>query len=245
MDPTYAATQLNEAKKDERKYDEAYSLFQLGQFKESHSILTNLAAKKDIKIKGLLAKADLLLAMCEGSLNGEDAYITKLNYVVKKHPNTPEEARAKEILRFVRGDKQAFDPILYTENTEAFSMDPEKLHYVLVVLYSKSSKTMTSSKIDVSSFNQKNFKDDKLKISSIFLNKEDGSQIILIRKFRNQEIAMNYYNTVEENKEGFIKSETEYDIFAVTQKSYREIVKQKSANNYRAFFQGNYLSESN
>lgn len=244
-DPNYAAEQLNEAKKDERTYDRAYALFESGQFQESFDILTVLAAKKDIKIKGLQAKADLLLAMCEGNLNGQDAYVTKLNYVVKKHPNTPEQARAREILRFVKGDNQAFDPILYTEGSENFTLEPEKLHYVLVILYSKSSKDMTKSKIDVSAFNQKNFKNDKLKISSIFLNKEEGSQIILVRKFRNKEIAMTYYTKVNENIEDYIKSNVEYDLFAVTQKSYREIVKQKTVNSYREFFENNYLSGSN
>ncbi len=242
VDPNYAEDQLNEAKKVERSYDKAYALFQEGNYQSSYDILSVIGKTKDIKIKGLLAKIDLLMAMCEGNLQGQDAYITRLNYVVKKHPNTPEEARAKEILRFVKGDKQAFDPVLYTEDTESFNLDPEKLHYVLVVLYSKSSKTMTSSKIDVSSFNQKHFKNDKLKISSIFLNKEDGSQIILVRKFRNMDLAMTYFKKVQDNRESFIKSEVEYDIFAVTQKSYREIVKQKSVNAYRSFFEGNYLS---
>jgi hypothetical protein len=220
----------------------AYSKFQSGQYAESYALLESLGKEDAKKIKPVSGKMDLLKAMCDGNLNGEDAYITSLNYVVKKHPNTPEEARAKEILRFIKGDKQAFDPILYNEGAEDFVLEPNKLHYVLVVLYSKSSKDMTTSKISVSTFNQKNFKEDKLKLSSIFLNKEEGSQIILIRKFRNKEISMDYYNTVKANEDDYISADVEYDIFAVTQKSYREIVKNKSANAYRGFFEKKYLS---
>jgi len=242
-DPNYAASQLDEAKKLERQYDKAYELFNQGDYEDSKYMLEELAKEEDDRIKGLMPKIDLLKAMTEGNLSGEDAYITALNYVVKKHPNTPEEARAKEILRFVKGDKQAFDPILYNESGEDFKTDPAKLHYVLVVLFSKSSKDMTTSKIDISTFNQKNFKDSKLKISSIFLNKEEGSQIILVRKFKSQDDAMSYHTKATADIVDFIKKDVEYEVFAVTQKSYREIVKQKSVNAYRAFFEANYLTE--
>lgn len=243
-DPNYAATQLNEEKKLQRQYDEAYEFFAEGNYQQSKEMLDELAKVEDDRIIPLMPKIDLLLAMTEGNLSGQDAYITQLNYVVKKHPNTPEETRAKEILRFIKGDKQAFDPILYNESGEDFTSDPAKLHYVLVVLYSKSSKDMTSSKIDISTFNQKNFKDQKLKISSIYLNKDDGSQIILIRRFKDQDEAMTYYLKATGDKEAFINSkEVEYEVFAVTQKSYREIVKQKSANAYRDFFKNAYLTD--
>ncbi|GLR18620.1 type IX secretion system periplasmic lipoprotein PorW/SprE [Portibacter lacus] len=239
-DPNYGDKQLNEAKKVERKYEQAYSLFEDGEYASAKGLLIELANEDNEKLKGLSAKIDLLSAMCVANLEGEAAYITSLNYVVKKHPNTPEEARAKEILRFVKGDKKAFDPILYNESGEDFKVEPDKLHYVIVILYSKSSKDMTTSKIDISTFNQKNFKDDKLKISSIYLNKDEGSQIILVRKFSNQLTAMEYHQKAVEAEEGFISKDLEYEVFAVTQKSYREIVKQRSADSYRGFFEANY-----
>lgn len=242
-DPNYASNQLDEAKKLERQYDQAYALFNKGDYQGSKDLLEELAKIKDDRVKDIMPKIDLLNAMTEGNLSGQDAYITALNYVVKKHPNTPEETRAKEILRFIKGDKQAFDPILYNESGEAFKTDPEKLHYVLVVLFSKSSKDMTTSKIDISTFNQKNFKDKKLKISSIFLNKEEGSQIILVRKFKNQDEAMTYHSKASADVVQFITKDLEYEVFAVTQKSYREIVKQKSVNAYREFFEANYVED--
>ncbi len=242
IDPNYAATQLNEAKKVERNYDKAYVYFQNNQYQESKDLLEELGNEDPLKTKGLLAKIDLLKAMCEGNLQGQDEYIIALNYVVKKHPNTPEQARANEILRFIKGDTQAFDPILYTENTEEFTVEEDKLHYVLVVLFTSSSKDMTSSKIDISAFNQKKYNDAKLKISSIFLNKDDGSQIILIRKFDDMTTAMDYFKDSQANGEEFLKGgDFKYEVFAVTQKSYREIVKQKSVNAYRVFFENNYL----
>ncbi|WP_235297559.1 type IX secretion system periplasmic lipoprotein PorW/SprE [Portibacter marinus] len=241
-DPNYAADQLNEAKQVERKYEKAYALFEAGQYEDSKALLDELKSMDITRTENVMAKVDLLSAMVDGNLEGKDAYITSLNYVVKKHPNTPEEVRAKEILRFVKGDDNAFNPVLYNESVEDFKTEPDKLHYMLVVLYSKSSKDMTTSKIDISAFNQKNFKDDKLKISNIFLNKDEGSQIILVRKFQNQDLAMDYYNEATKNSDEFIKQDFDYEIFAVTQKSYREIVKQKSTAAYKQFFEQQYLN---
>lgn len=243
-DPNYARNILNEAKKTERMYGLAYELFSDGLYADSKNILEELSTKSKEDLKGLEAKIDLLKAMCDGNIEGEDAYITSLNFVVNKHPKTPEETRAKEILRFIKGDKQAFDPILYNESGEDFKEDADKLHYVLVVIYSESGKDMTDAKIKVSTFNQKYHDDEKLRISSIFLNKEDGAQLILVRKFRDKAKAMEYYNNVQKNKEEYVSQEVEYDIFAVTQQSYREIIKQRSVKGYRGFFEASYLANS-
>ena len=55
---------------------------------------------------------------------------------------------------------------------------------------------------------------------------------------------MKYFDGVKKNKELFIKDqEVGYDIFAVTQKNYREVIKQKGTTNYRAFFDQNYLDK--
>lgn len=242
-DPNYVSNMLNEAKQIEQKYSEAYKLFDQGAFEQSKSMLEALSGKPKEDIETLEARIDLLKAMCTGNLEGKDAYITALNFVVNKHPNTPEEARAKEILRFLKGDNQAFDPLLYNESTEDFKLEPDKLHYVLVVIYSDASKDMTDAKIKISSFNQKYHKDEKLRISSIYLNKEEGAQLILVRKFRDMEHAMNYYNNVQSNKVEYVKDDINYEIFPVTQQGYREIIKQKTVNNYRPFFENNYLNE--
>ena len=53
---------------------------------------------------------------------------------------------------------------------------------------------------------------------------------------------MEYFDKTESDKSDFVKVDAEYEVFAVTQKTYREIVKQRSVNSYRVFFERNYLS---
>ena len=82
-------------------------------------------------------------------------------------------------------------------------------------------------------------------MSNIYLNVQEKSQIILVRSFENKEKAMKYYNGVEKNKKEYVtKAKTDFNIFVSTQKNYREVIKQRSANNYRVFFDKHYLGKN-
>jgi len=101
---------------------------------------------------------------------------------------------------------------------------------------------MNDAKITISDYNEKYFKLDKLRLNNLYLNNENKAQIILVRKFSNKEKAMNYYNGIKKNKQDFLsEEETPHDVFAVTSRNYRELMKQKSAKSYRAFFEKEYL----
>ncbi len=238
-DPNYALELQNEAKQVERNYDDTYALFTDGQYQEVFDITE--------KINGtttnpeLLPKYALLNAMCIGHLKGKEDYISALKQVSNRHPNTPESVRAKEIMRFLKGDEEAFDKALFDEEKDIFSLEENKLHYVILVVYDASNKKINDTKIALSNYHKEYHKLDKLKITDIYLNVEDKSKIILIRKFRNKEKAMKYVETSEKNSKDFVSTkDVAYDLFAISQKNYREVIKEKSVNSYRAFYEKNY-----
>jgi len=177
------------------------------------------------------------------SSSGKQKYIKELQDLIKRHKGTPEEIRAKEILRFLNGDNTAFNEILYEEGVEKFTADNDKLHYIFVVVYGESKK-LQAIKISISDYNKKFHRTDKLSITTIALNPDEDSHIVLIRSFDNKARAMDYLNSVEQNQMQFInkpgKDPISYDLFAATQKNYREIVKQRNVNAYREFFKDNY-----
>ena len=51
---------------------------------------------------------------------------------------------------------------------------------------------------------------------------------------------MGYFDGVSKNGEDFLPEDTEYEMFAVTQYNYRQILKTRSLVNYRTFFEENY-----
>ena len=243
VDPNYAANQANDKDNDANLYASTYEIFEAGKHDE---VLSNVEKAFDKLDKGnpLLPKFALLQSMSLGKVNGKEAYIQSLQKLISRYPNTPEETRAKEILRFIRGDQKAFDGRLYDELSEDFSPDDTKLHYILVVIHDWSEKALQEAKIAISNYNKEFHQLEKLRISDLPLNKDDGTQLILIRKFRNKDKAMKYYTGTLKNSAKFLDpNKTGFDIFASTQKNYREIAKKKGVEEYRPFFEKYYLTE--
>jgi hypothetical protein len=181
--------------------------------------------------------------MATGKLKGKKEYINSLKTMIATYPNTDEEARAKEILRFLNGDQEAFADIDQGEAEEAFKVNDEKLHYVCVIVTSKKDSDVNAAKISISNYNRKYHKVDRIRLSNTILSKENNTDVLLLRKFSNKEKAMKYYKEVERNKKEFMEPNVSYDIFAVTQQNYREIMKKKSIKEYEIFFKKNYLEE--
>lgn len=240
LDPSYA----NELMKDEQNlvdyYNETYNLFEQHQYTTVNERLsqTNTLFGDD---NDLRAKFSLLQAMVTGNIEGKEAYISALREVSTRHANTPEDTRAKEIMRFLRGDSNAFDKALYSEAQELFKLDDNKLHYIVAVIYESNEAKKRDAKVAISTYNKKYHKLDKLRITDIYLNAQDKTQIILVRKFKNRKEAMQYYDQVMISKDEYIDDSVSYDLFAVTQKNYREIIKQKNVKNYGLFFDQNYI----
>ncbi len=241
-DPSYANQLLTSEQKLQNYYDETYSLFQGHKYDAVRERLSSVDEMYDSK-HPLKSKFALLEAMTIGQSDGKEAYLSALKNVTTRHPNTPEEKRAQEIIRFLRGNQNAFDEVLYDEALEKFSLSDNKLHYVIAVLYDSNDTKKRDAKIAITGYNKKYHKLDKLRVTDIYLSTKDKTQIVLVRKFKNRDKAMEYYSSVMENKSEYIDSSISYELYAVTQKNYREIIKQKSIDEYKVFFDAKYLEK--
>jgi len=241
-DPTYIESMMAEGKIQETMYNAAYKSFEGGDYSNVISLEKEAFDKfKDENVFG--SKYALLSAMATGKMKGKDAYIRSLKSMIATYPNTDEEARAKEILRFLNGDEEAFASIDEGEAEQAFRANDSKLHYICVIVRSKKDSDLNAAKISISNYNRKYHKVDRIRISSTILNKDNNTDVILLRKFSNKEAAMKYYNEVERNKKEFMEPKVSYELFAVTQQNYREVMKKKSTKEYEVFFNKNYLEE--
>lgn len=239
-DPAYVDNFLKESKIQENLYNETYSKFSAGDYTAVLS-MEKRAKEKFTDNNTFESKYALLSAMATGKISGKEEYISALKNMIATYPNTPEQTRAKEILRFLRGDEEAFADIDANEAVQDFKSDDDKLHYVIVVISSKTDSDLNAAKISVSNYNRKYHKVDKIRISSSTLNKENNTQVVLLRRFDNKEAAMKYYNEVTRNDDEFMETKMSYDVFPITQQNFREIMKKKSIKEYEVFFKENYL----
>ncbi len=240
-DPEYALAQLEAEKAPVRYYEKTYELFEKGKYQNVVQ-RANKAGEFVGDDKSLLAKMALLKAMSLGQTKGKKDYIRNLDNLIKDYPNTPEERRATEIKRFLSGDESAFDEVLYNEDKQQFVTDFDKLHYGLIVVFKASSKVLNEMRIDMSKFHKTYFSLDQLTTQTIPLDQDNKVSLILVRKFDDKQKAMDYYQTIDEKDKEFIKKKGySFEFFVINQNNYREVVKSRSVNEYRIFFEEEYL----
>lgn len=242
-DPTYFDG-INEAKMAvSNYYDAAFKQFEEGNYDVVASMIEE-AEKKFGKDHKLRAKFALLAAMTTGNLKGQEEYIKALQDVITRYPNTPEQTRAREVMRFLKGDSDAFKSVSIDEVDAIFEEENEKLHYMIVVIFGATEEQFELSKIDISNYNKKKHAVKKLQLGDIGLNRSENTQIILIRKFKNKEKAIEYHNDITKNKASVINdSNVNYEVYPITQRNYRKVVEQKSVNNYRIWVEDKYLKK--
>ncbi len=241
-DPEYAKKLASNEGSIEDYYNQTYELFEKGKNKKVIN-RANGVEEKFPKEKAFKAKFALLKAMAVGKQSGKEEYMIALDEVIKKYPDADETTRAKEILRFLKGDEAAFDPVLFTEGEQSFKKEEDKLHYAMVVIYKIDAFQTDEVKEDINNYIKKHHNLDRLSLSNIGLNRDANSQIILIRKFADEATAMDFYNGVESKKKEFIKENIPYDFLVVTQNNYREIIKKRSIKEYLQFFETNYSTK--
>jgi tetratricopeptide (TPR) repeat protein len=240
-DPDYFKKQNSEEENLETYYKATYAMFERGEYAAAAARIEKAGSLFGAQNK-YVPKFALLGAMCMGSKEGKDAYIKALSDVITAYPNTPEQIKAREIMRFLGGDKDAFKTVQIEDVDKIYSKEDDKVHYVVVITYNLSEAENVNVKVSVSEYNKKNFKLERLQLGDASLNREDNSQIILIRKFENAQKAMEYHKKVMANQDEYISVKNiNYDILPISQTNYRKMLSEGSAVGYRMFFEQNYL----
>ncbi len=242
-DPNNENALMTEEKKIQLYYENTYEEFENGNYQVVLNRM-NQGREEFGQEHKMAAKYDLLRAMAIGNVEGEKEYVNALRGVILKYNNTPEQTYAREMLRFLKGDEEAFGEEVSQEDLNQFKIEDDKLHYVIVLLYGGNGNTVNNAKISINKFSDDNFKDWRLRSTSMYLNQENKTHLILIRRFQDKTQAMEYFDEYEANKEKFLNTgEFSYDVFAINQINYREVITKKSANAYRKFFDQHYRSK--
>jgi len=241
--PTDTDALITEEREIEIWYESAYELFEKENYKGT---LTRLAeGNKKFGIKHhMIAKYELLKALCIGSTKSKDDYMNALRGIILRYDGTEEQVYARELLRFLRGDEESFDLGGVDEETlKKYVVENDRLHYVVAVVYDTDGSKIDNIKKSIESFNTKYFVDKKLRVTALVLNKEDKSYVILIRRFAGKDDSMEYYKEASTRLNEFAdQSKYSLDIYAINQKNYRKIIEESQVGAYRAFFDREYLS---
>ena len=242
QDPEYLTKSQSKETKINSYYNETYTLFTNRQYEQVRDRIQAVPSKFGGN-NSHQPRFALLNAMSLGNLESKEVYIKSLKELIGRFPSTPEEKRAKELLRLL-GDQSIVDagllePEKVEKANEIFKLEDDNVHYGIIVFEGKSS--LTRIKASVSDYNRKYHKLDQLRISNIYLGSDTNRPLIIIRKFKNKESAMKYYDGVRKDISEYIKVQHDYDFFVVNQYNYREILRNQSAVEYKTFFAKHYL----
>jgi tetratricopeptide (TPR) repeat protein len=239
-DPSYAAKLVSEKLNINQYYDQTYLLFEKGNYESALAKIEGTATVFG-NDNPLAAKFSLLKAMIVGKSKGKEAYLESLKETIIRYPNTPEETKAKEMERFLKGDETAFKTVDAKEVDEEFVSEEKERHYVVVVLFDYSDKVLQDAKIAVNDYNQQYYKNDRFEMGEQTLSKDENTQVLLIRSFENFSKAHEYYVTAYKNPDLYIpKSVVAFEMYPITQRNFRKMISQKTHTKYRVFFQNKY-----
>jgi len=239
-DPSYAQSLM--IKKDElvESYQHAYKLYETKDFERAHQMLAMIKSNGHPP-HSIDPKIQMLYAMCTAKVSGKEAYVNELKNLVAQFPNSPEESKAKEILRFLKGDEDAFVTVTDTKLEEVqFKAEDAKTHYVIVVFFNPAEKQLDKAKISMSDYHNNYHRLDNLKMTSVTLDIEKNTSIILIRQFENKAASMKYVAGAQRNAAEYIPGFQNFEVYSVTQANYRKILELRSLKEYQQFYNQNY-----
>ncbi len=246
-DPDFLKAQKQKEQELNDYYAAAYGKFQTGEYKNAFEQCEG-APKKFGSQNPLMPKFALLGALCTGNLQGQDAYCAALNEVIGRYPNSEESTKAKEMARLMgcKGFEVSGGDVQRNQTgiDDNFTLEDDKLHYFMLSIdNSDNSVRLDDVKSAVSDYNREFHKLEQLRISNIFLGTDTNTPIIVIRKFDNRSQAMAFLKEVEE-KPGFLGEkpgkELNKEFFVVTQENYRRVLRNRTLDGYREFFEENY-----
>ena len=240
-DPDFLAKAKKKKNEISEYYNETYAMFVDHKY-EAVSQRLQEANTRFAQAHELKAKFSLLNAMTLGNIQGKEAYISALKDIIAQYPDTEEQIRAREILRLLGQGKTAGvkDENQGKNGEEIFTRNSDEVHYFIVAIKDKELK-LSAAKTKISDYHLEYHKLDRLRISNIYLGADTSVPILVIRRFKNESKVMEYYEGVQRNLETYLGGNTAFEVFALSQSNYRQVLKSKSIEEYRGFFQKNYL----
>jgi predicted negative regulator of RcsB-dependent stress response len=237
-DPDYSKKKLDDLKKAEKLYQEAYNAYATEDFTGSIALCDS--AVKQYSKHELAPKFLLLHAYCTARISDERTFKAELDKLIKQWPATPETVRASEIKAYlnekipelkVEEDKQIASEIYVTDSTS---------QHVFALIVMNPSFNINQVTFDVISYNidiytNKNYHTEGALIENKYI-------MITVSGFSDKATAMEYYRSFRPDKIVRNPSGSPLMTFIIGKKNLETLGKDKNPERYRLFFTEKYLN---
>jgi hypothetical protein len=122
-----------------------------------------------------------------------------------------------------------------------FVANPAEEHNFLFLLDNRPND-LQELRTGITKYIWKYYPNDKLKITQIKIGGDlESVPLILVSGFSNKNQVMAFYKGLKQNRPDFLQMGMTKDYYALSKTNYEQVVRAKSANGYKAFFEENYL----
>ncbi|MFN6037150.1 MAG: tetratricopeptide repeat protein, partial [Bacteroidota bacterium] len=233
-DPDFQNTVNAKRSEIEQFYGEAYELFLQNKINESLEKCNSGISKYAKSEFG--AKFSLVRAMCIGKLNGMDSMAVALTSVIAKYSkDVPVKAKAQELLDYINQQKGSNSSVGPKKESDIFNFNESAEHFWICYL-PRDFNGENSFKAKLSDYNNKYYSTASLEVNSI---QYDQQGLVFVKKFKDKQTAMTYFESLEENNEPFDASalaKNKSVLFVISQDNFQKMVQQKKLNEYLDFF---------
>jgi hypothetical protein len=214
--------------KTEKEYVEALNRYRQGLY---YPALTRAEEViKDEPKNEFRPKYLLLKAMCQGKLNEDKTtLIPTLTQLTDEFPDTPEAARAQEMLDIIKNGFSKNESVDFNKKS-IYVFDDTAPHYVVVFLDEGANPGL--SKTNISNFNKEFYSRANLKTSSKIFG--DDKSVIVIDKFENDLDAKEYMRTFKATRKHLFDLQNAKTIL-ITQENLKTLFETQKLTEYQEF----------
>ncbi|PKP17934.1 MAG: hypothetical protein CVU06_12665 [Bacteroidetes bacterium HGW-Bacteroidetes-22] len=231
-------------------YEETFNAYKSKQF---YSVLLNcdIAREQYGPKHELMPRFEFLRAMSIGNLEVVDSLAANLQRLVKTYPRDPVTSEAMKVLDKIArsnpelavsaGINKLPDPIEPVAISSKYKINSRPVLHSCLVIVKTDSVDVNVVKIRLSDFNTKSFQSNNYSISSLLL--DNIWQIVNVSGFKNQQEAMDYYNTLMQNP--YILApigKVSHYIFVISSENYPIFYGAKDLKEYELFFRSKYFT---
>ena len=211
----------------------------------------------------LAAKTQFINTVSKSRNLGNNEFASALKSYISQYPKSEPTELAQKILALIKEDKLSdYNQLVSAgylndviKNSELlpqnmlandsidskWNKDSDLLHYFIIAYPNDATIDINRLKFDIANYNLDNFTSFDFEIETENLNQE--TKLLIVRNFENKESALVYFLSIIRKPEVFkTLAGKSYLNFVASSNNYREMLSQKTYNEYLAFFVKNYSS---
>jgi hypothetical protein len=208
---------------------------------------TDVALAKFPGDTALIPRFEYLKALAIGKIEVVDSLVAGMQRVLTRYPKSPVHPLAQKVLDYLKnqrnskGEPMMSDTTALPESiTKLYTFNPNSIHFFILIA-NNNKVDINALKIRIADFNTKSHSLEDLHVNSLILG--GLQEMITVNNFDNDEKAMDYYISIQNNPYIFTKLENSggYDDFVISDENYPIFYRNKDVKQYLRFFEKYYI----